>query len=196
MLNLHNVVQWSRSNGPGTRYVIWVQGCPRSCPGCWNPESLPFVEGQRVSVDALYAQITRSRGIDGVTFSGGEPFSQSGELAELARRLKARGLSIVTFTGYTIEQLREAGNPDWDALLSHIDLLIDGVYIEGQQTDAPLKGSANQRLHYLTGVITPEEVNALPRSFDVTIGSDGLTTVTGFPPADLAKRLALRGVTL
>lgn len=196
MLNLHKVWQRSRSNGPGTRYVVWVQGCPRSCPGCWNPESLPFVEAQRVSVDALYEQIIQTEGIDGVTFSGGEPFSQSGELAELARRLKEYGLSIVTFTGYTIEQLHAGRSKDWDALLAQIDLLIDGVYMRTEETDAPLKGSANQRLHFLTGVIAPEEVNTLPRSFDIMVGSDGVTAMTGFPSSAFKEKLAAMGVSL
>ena len=73
----------SRANGPGERAVVWVQGCPRPvCPGCWNPAFLDVNhEATRVSVPDLAARILALDGLDGVTFSGGEPFHQAAALA-------------------------------------------------------------------------------------------------------------------
>ena len=73
----------SEVNGPGIRAVVWVQGCPFRCEGCFNERFLPFSPAQQVSVSELAGTILSLPGIDGVTFSGGEPFAQAGPLAEL-----------------------------------------------------------------------------------------------------------------
>ena len=99
LLNLHEFIPRSRANGPGERAVVWVQGCPRKCPGCFNPATQAFVDRELVSVDELESQILAQEGIDGVTFSGGEPFAQAGQLAELAKRLQERGLTVVCTPG-------------------------------------------------------------------------------------------------
>src|SRR5690606_38213583 len=83
---------------------------------------------------------------------GGEPFAQAEALADVARRVREQaGLSAMVFTGYTLEQLRAAQRPDWDALLGATDLLVDGLYVREQfETRRRWIGSANQRAHFLT----------------------------------------------
>src|SRR5712691_11077886 len=61
--------------GPGIRAVIWVQGCPLRCAGCLAAETLPFEGGTAMPVDQLASWLTSLSGIEGVTFSGGEPFA-------------------------------------------------------------------------------------------------------------------------
>jgi len=179
-VNLHSFIPRSRANGPGERAVVWVQGCPRRCEGCFNPGSQPFGMGLKVFVDDLELDILQIRNsIDGVTFSGGEPFAQAKALAELAKRLQKSGLSVVCYTGYTLKELRAGNREDWNALLEQIDLLIDGPFIQSEQCREPYRGSANQKLHFLSGRIKPEEVSECQIA-EFTLGVDGIKQ-TGFP---------------
>lgn len=184
LVNLHDFVPRSRANGPGERAVVWVQGCPRRCPGCFNPDTQAFVNRELVSVNELESRILAQENIDGVTFSGGEPFEQASALAELARRLQECGLTVVCYTGYTIEQLWAGNREDWNALLSEVDLLIDGPFIESERCHEPFRGSENQNIIYLSGRISPENVEEAHQSAELTLSLDGSLMATGFPEMD------------
>ncbi|HOH18602.1 MAG TPA: 4Fe-4S single cluster domain-containing protein, partial [Bacilli bacterium] len=83
----------------------------------------------------------------GLSFSGGEPFEQAKMFAELAKMAKALKLSIVTYTGYTYEEIIARKNPGWEELLSQTDLLIDGKYdISRKNLLLRFRGSENQRI--------------------------------------------------
>lgn len=181
LINLHNFVPRSRANGPGERAVVWVQGCPRRCPGCFNPDTLPFVDREWVTIDELESRILAQEGIDGVTFSGGEPFSQAATLAELAKKLHEHGLTVVCYTGYTLRQLKVGNRSDWNALLSEVDLLIDGPFIQELRCHEPYRGSANQIPHLLTNRIQLEEVHGQSQTAEFTLGAGGDIQQTGFP---------------
>jgi anaerobic ribonucleoside-triphosphate reductase activating protein len=87
--------------------------------------------------------------LNGVTFSGGEPISQAKEFASLAKRVKSLGLDIVTYTGYTFEELLEMSIKDIHIkrLLENTDLLVDGPYLASERDlSVPFRGSRNQRL--------------------------------------------------
>jgi len=183
-LNLHNFLARSRANGPGERAVVWVQGCVRVCPGCFNPKTQPFVVRELVTVKELESRITAIKGIDGVTFSGGEPFAQAETLAELAKKIHGLGLTVVCYTGYTVEQLREADREDWNALLSEVDLLIDGPFVQFEQCHEPFRGSKNQNIYYLSGRIRPEEVEEASQTAELTLDMSGTIVQTGFPELD------------
>ncbi|MBE9045314.1 radical SAM protein [Pleurocapsales cyanobacterium LEGE 10410] len=180
-LNLMGYVDESEVNGPGCRAVIWMQGCLRECPGCFNPESWSFEINQLMSVDQLVEKITSNPRHEGVTFSGGEPFWQAPALANLARKLKAKGLNVMSFTGFTLERLRSqyapAGSQD---LLAQLDILIDGPYLQSEavnSADSPV-GSSNQRVH----IFNPELEDRITWASDqieVHILQDGSRLVTG-----------------
>lgn len=195
-LNLAGFLAKSRVNGPGTRAVVWVQGCPIHCEGCFNVQFQPFSPATLIRVDELAGTILALRGIDGVTFSGGEPFSQAGPLAALGERLRNAGLSIVTYTGYSAEQLAEGDDPAWPALLAVTDLLIAGPYIAGQKKPDPLKGSSNQQAISLgTKIAIPKKVahrNPARSTTEFTIAPDGTITATGFPVPSFIRQLASR----
>jgi anaerobic ribonucleoside-triphosphate reductase activating protein len=136
-------------DGPGLRTVIFAQGCPRRCPGCHNPGALDPAGGSWRDAEELLADIFTDPGIHGVTFSGGEPFLQAPAFAFLAERCREKGLSIVTYSGYTYEELVQmAGvDPPAAALLLASDILVDGPYRE-EERDISLafRGSRNQRI--------------------------------------------------
>ena len=92
-------------DGPGIRFTIFTQGCPHHCEGCHNPQTHDFSGGKLADTDELLDRIRSNPLLDGVTFSGGEPFCQAEALAELGSRIRSLGLNIVTYTGYTFEEL-------------------------------------------------------------------------------------------
>lgn len=137
--------------GPGVRAVLWVQGCPLRCPGCVAPETLPFAGGEVVEVSRLASDIISLPGIEGLTFSGGEPMSQAAALTELLDIVHAhRDLSVVCYTGFPLGHLRSVGTPVQRELMKRVDILIDGPYLRQRHTTLRWRGSDNQQLHFLS----------------------------------------------
>ena len=196
VLNLAGFLPRSEVNGPGIRAVVWVQGCPFRCRGCFNERFQSFSPAMVIPVDRLAGTILALPGIDGVTFSGGEPFAQAGPLAALGEQLRRAGLTIVTYTGYTDEQLAEGDDPAWPALLAITDLLITGPYVAELAAADPLTGSSNQQVIPLGTKIPVSQKGAHPdvsRSrTEFTIAPDGSITTTGFPAPALLEQLASR----
>ena len=147
-LRIAGVVDESIVDGPGIRYVVFVQGCPHRCEGCHNEQTHDFDGGTEVDASALLAEIDRDPMITGVTFSGGEPFCQAEALAGLAEAVKARGKDLMVYSGYTFEELSGLAERDrWvKALLEAADRLVDGRYIkEERDLELAFRGSRNQR---------------------------------------------------
>jgi anaerobic ribonucleoside-triphosphate reductase activating protein len=134
-------------DGPGFRYVVFVQGCDFRCSGCHNPQLQPFAGGHRVSVTEIIAAIKANPLLSGLTLSGGDPFTQAASCAALAEQVRGLGLSVMTYTGYLWEDLLAAGNPAWRRLIDATDILVDGPFIRAlKNIDLRFRGSANQRL--------------------------------------------------
>ncbi|MBR6070414.1 MAG: anaerobic ribonucleoside-triphosphate reductase activating protein [Ruminococcus sp.] len=134
-------------DGPGIRFTIFTQGCPHNCKGCHNPQTHDFNGGEVVDTAELLAKAKENPLLDGVTFSGGEPFCQAEALAELGEQIKVLGLNIITYTGYTFEYLYEhRAENGWGRLLGVTDYLIDGPFIlEQKDWEIKFRGSSNQR---------------------------------------------------
>lgn len=148
-LRIAGIVRESIVDGPGIRFTIFCQGCPHKCEGCHNMQTHDFEGGQDCSLEKIYDAICENPLLAGVTFSGGEPFSQPGPLADLAVMVKEKGLNVYSYSGWTFEQLlKKAENePDVKRLLENIDVLIDGPFILAQRDLSLLyRGSSNQRL--------------------------------------------------
>ncbi len=100
-----------------------------------------------METEMLFSQIMENPLLQGVTFSGGEPFLQPAPLADLAQKLHSNGLDVVTYTGYTLEKLKAMKDKGIDALLRETDLLIDGPFqFEKRDLTLPFRGSRNQRV--------------------------------------------------
>lgn len=148
MLRLFGEIKESITDGPGIRYAVFTQGCPHYCTGCHNPESHSFTDGYLVKEDKLIAEIYKNPLLDGVTLSGGEPFMQAAELAEIAAAVKAKGLNVIVFSGYTYEELLVLAKErkGYTALLQNTDILVDGRFdITRKSMDLRFRGSLNQR---------------------------------------------------
>ena len=125
-VRIHAWERASRANGPGLRAVVWFQGCTLGCAGCFNPDTHSSGGGHEIEIATLMEEIAQVPGIEGVSISGGEPFQQPGALAELASRICAAGMSVLVFSGYTLEWIR--GNPEAASILAAVDVLVAGAY--------------------------------------------------------------------
>ncbi|WP_334110224.1 anaerobic ribonucleoside-triphosphate reductase activating protein [Thermodesulfitimonas autotrophica] len=158
-LRIAGVVRESVVDGPGLRYVIFAQGCPHRCPGCHNPETWDPAGGYEITAAELLADISRNPLIAGVTFSGGEPFAQAAAFAALGRALREEGYNIVTYTGYTYEELQTIAEKGVRELLAVTDILIDGPFILAERDlTLPFRGSKNQRIIDLRATRTSETI--------------------------------------
>ncbi|MDJ0735040.1 MAG: 4Fe-4S single cluster domain-containing protein [Nostocaceae cyanobacterium] len=181
-VNIMGYVDESEVNGPGCRAVVWVQGCLRECPSCFNPESWSFEIKELVSVDTLASKIISNKRNTGVTFSGGEPFWQAPALAQLAGKVKAAGLSVMSFTGFTLEQLQSEYAPAGSQeLLEQLDILIDGPFVESLAINDPNSpvSSSNQRVHILNPAFQ-DQITWASDQIEVHIMKDGSRIVTGY----------------
>jgi anaerobic ribonucleoside-triphosphate reductase activating protein len=158
----------TEAEGPGRRYAIWVQGCPMRCPGCCNPELLPFAGTrgvaktptpvaellERVLAASARSAPSASSPFEGISLLGGEPFAQAPALAVLAERVRAAGLGVMVYSGFRLAELEAkiaADEPGVARLLAATDLLVDGRY-ERERPDHVRRwiGSTNQQLHFLS----------------------------------------------
>lgn len=135
--------------GPGERVGIWVAGCSLGCPGCMTPELQNPASGRELAHGEIVRLISQSAAaVDGITVSGGEPFDQPQQLRLLVQLLRGQVTEdIIVYSGYTLQQLRDRGCPDTDAVLDAIAVLIDGPYVEERNDGKGLRGSSNQRIH-------------------------------------------------
>lgn len=181
--------------GPGERFVVWVAGCLRRCPGCMKPELFSFGAGEWVGVEELVVRIMETENLEGVTFSGGEPFEQAESLARVARAVRERGLSVLVYSGYRREALEREER--FAPLLGETDILIDGEYRRDLPGPYAWRGSGNQVVHALTSRGACVEPDRAARNVQVSLTVEGLR-LSGFPDEAmeraLAERLAARGI--
>src|ERR1700676_3233168 len=96
LLKVAQIVPCTEAEGPGRRFALWFQGCPLRCPGCCNPEMLPFEGGRPTPLGEILAQIRQARDhIEGITMLGGEPLAHARGAAPLARAVREMGLSVM-----------------------------------------------------------------------------------------------------
>lgn len=181
-LRVHAIEPRSRANGPGARFVVWMQGCSLGCPGCFNPTTHDATGGREVDVAEVAAQLAASAGIEGLSLSGGEPMQQAEAAVALLDAARARGLSTLAFSGHTLDEIRAL--PHGPAVLDRLDVLIDGRYVAGDRLASGLRGSANQRIHLLTPRYQLADVEATPVA-EIRIGPTGDVVLTGVNPLKL-----------
>ena len=179
----------SMREGPGIRYVIWVQGCSLKCKGCFNPHFWSQHGGSIKDVDSLLQDVIAARikfpEIEGVTFLGGEPFEQAESLAELSKKLHKQNFSIMVFSGYTLAELKDRRSSEYETrsnFLSSIDLLVDGRYQQDNvDIDRPWVGSKNQEFHFLTERYSEETLfESVNDGLEITVLKSGEVLINGW----------------
>jgi anaerobic ribonucleoside-triphosphate reductase activating protein len=159
-IRLSGIVKESIVDGPGIRYVIFVQGCQHNCFHCHNPHTHDIQGGYMMDIDELAHDINNHPYIAGVTLSGGEPFLQVKACSTLLSKIHVNK-NIIAYTGFTYEYLIQSSkyNKNLFQLLNQIDYLIDGKF-EYLLRNLTLKyrGSSNQRMIDLKESISSGQV--------------------------------------
>lgn len=185
ILQIAQTVACTEAEGPGRRFALWFQGCPLRCPGCCNPEMLPFSGGRSMPLTDLLADIDtahRGQSIEGITLLGGEPLAHAAGAVPLARAAQKRGLSVMIFSGYTLAEARQLPVPAVAELLLLTDILVDGPYLRDQpDTERRWIGSRNQQIHFLTQRYqTDDPCWKCSNTLEIRL-RNGELTVNGFP---------------
>jgi anaerobic ribonucleoside-triphosphate reductase activating protein len=176
------------AEGPGRRFALWVQGCALGCRGCCNPRMLTHGRGTRVSVASLLRELDHARArheLEGLTLLGGEPLEQLPGVTALCEGAARRGLGVLVFTGYRLEEARAL--PGFEALWPRVDTLVDGRYDARRPEPSPehggrrFIGSSNQRLqHRSDRYRDPALWHGSPR-IEVHVDRDGGLSIHGEP---------------
>ncbi|MEX2681255.1 MAG: 4Fe-4S single cluster domain-containing protein [Candidatus Sigynarchaeota archaeon] len=190
VLDVAIIATHSKIHGPGTRFVIWLQGCSRLCKGCANTDLWPFDKGKKYTVRDLFEKITGTKGIEGVTITGGEPLDQVDPVLHLMRLLKTSGMTIVLYSGYELPEInadvlkREA--------LEIADIAIIGRYQEeNRSTHLRWRGSSNKQFIFHNEAYKKifenlEDINEV----EIHIDDDGKIIITGYPDKDIREYFA------
>jgi anaerobic ribonucleoside-triphosphate reductase activating protein len=194
-LKVHSILSESKVNGPGSRLVIWTQGCSKVCQGCFNPETWNPNNGKEYKIAEIYKIICDSFPLNtGITFTGGDPFEQPEALYYLLKLLNDYHLpklphGIIVYTGYTLDEILNHSNSVLQHCVNLIDLLIDGKYDQSLKNNNALAGSSNQNFHFNCTIgrgesRIPKDQILIDQEVEIHDGPDNLIQITGFPNVD------------
>ena len=130
--------------GPGERVGLWTQGCSIKCKGCMSKHTWAFDKKKEMNIKTLIDKL-KSYNCNRLTISGGEPFDQPEAFFELLKAIRNIFTDILVYTGYRMEIIQEK----FKEHLKFIDVLVDGEFIDGLESDLIYKGSQNQRIFVL-----------------------------------------------
>lgn len=164
-----NIKKYDIANGEGVRVTLFVSGCTNHCKNCFQPETWDFEYGHLYTKDteSEILEALNKPFIKGLTLLGGEPFEPENQ-RELVKLLKTVNTQypekdIWCFTGFILDQdLLNGGRKHievTDELLSYIDILVDGPFIEEQKNiSLAFRGSENQRIIDLKKSLNKQEI--------------------------------------
>ena len=185
-LNVSSTMSRSRANGPGVRAVIWVQGCTIGCRGCYSASTHPHEASSLHRPSEIAEWLQSIPNIEGVTFSGGEPFEQAAAVLETINSIRGNigsDFSVFVYTGYEIEFLRKSNDKNVHDLLEAIDILSAGPFDNKLRDETLLwRGSSNQSLHFLSNrynAFQIEEWSKISPLEEITLRTDSID-FTGF----------------
>lgn len=185
-LNIAKIIEATEAEGPGLRFVIWVQGCLKRCKGCCNGDLLQIKPSYILRSSEIIDQLLKAvkkYPLEGITFLGGEPMLQAEGLADVSEAAQLLGLSVICFSGYKKDELIDTHFTGSRRLLAAIDLLIDGEFDQNNiETKRNWVGSTNQQFHYLTNRYNYEiEMKQLVVTNEWRIDLNGKVIGNGLP---------------
>jgi anaerobic ribonucleoside-triphosphate reductase activating protein len=183
-MRVAEIVESSRIYGPGSRTVLWLQGCSIQCEGCWNDELWSFSGGRKMSSEEII-QILQNNTDVGLTLLGGEPLDQAPAVLELIENCHTSGFDVMLYTGYELEELSKVQKQ----CVEQSDIVIHGRYVEDLRSENLLwRGSTNQ-----DNLINSQKYHDLEleerRQMEIHIDELGQVKVIGYPPEALIESI-------
>jgi anaerobic ribonucleoside-triphosphate reductase activating protein len=173
-LFIHAIERGSRANGPGSRLVVWTQGCSLKCKGCWNPETHDF-GGTSTNLSSILGMLIDG-GYEGLTVSGGEPLDQAEPVFQLGLMAKSLGFSSVLFSGYSLEGVkRKLGTKE---IAQAFDVLLSDPYVSKPEYQTVTQALSNKTITFFSQRYSLEDFCDVP-ACEVVVGLDGDIRVTG-----------------
>ena len=193
-IRIFNIIKNTKVEGPGNRYCIWTQGCSHHCKGCQAIHTWAHDSGKIMETNDIILDILNQKNIEGITFLGGEPFEQAEACGIIAKEVKKQGLSVLSFTGGYLEDLKL--DEKKKLLLENTDLLIDGPFeIDKTDYSRPWCGSSNQRYHFLTDRYNENIFTKYKNKVEVNISQNGIVFMNGMGNFDkILKEINLKKV--
>lgn len=173
-MRIHSIIESSRVNGPGNRFVIWMQGCSIHCDGCANKALWDFSGGHEVPPEELLQKIPND--VDGISITGGEPLDQYADLMCFLRLVYPIKEVFLT-SGYTLDVIKER----FHEVLGFVDILVDGPFDKDKlDTTSAWRGSTNQGIHLLTERAQKYKDYKSEYGAEIILDADGNAIITGF----------------
>jgi len=176
-LRYRSILHKSEVNGPGSRTVLFTQGCRLRCPGCQNESLWPTEGGLLESPETVLEKLLVP--CDGWTISGGEPLDQLTPITLILERLREEDRGIILFTGYTIDVI------GMSLLMSHAaclcDAVVTGPFLKDEVCHRGLRGSSNQIIKCITDRYSARELDEYPHGIEIHADP---AVITGFPGGD------------
>ena len=156
-MNYYKILTHDICNGDGWRVTLYVSGCKRNCPGCFNTcthdpnVGTLFTEKTK---QLIWSELEKSE-INGLTLLGGEPLSILSDnrktIIEFCKETKERfpNKTIWLYTGYTYNEV--VNDPTMKDIINYVDIIVDGPFIESlKDTTLEFRGSSNQNIIHIT----------------------------------------------
>ena len=146
--NIHSIETFGTVDGPGIRYVIFLQGCPMRCAYCHNPDTWEIGAGKNMNVDEIVEDVSKyKRYIEGITVSGGEPLLQIDFVIELFEKVKSIGLSTCIDTSGILFNINNVEFKNKvDKLLEFCDLVMLDIKHIDNDSHHKLTGHGNENI--------------------------------------------------
>lgn len=147
---IHSKESFGTVDGPGIRYVIFMQGCPLRCIYCHNPDTWEPGKGEKITPEEVLEEFNENRAFyskGGITVTGGEPLLQVDFLTELFKKAKDENIhTCIDTSGITYNKDNQAYTEKLDELMKYTDLvMLDIKHIKAENHKA-LTGKANKNV--------------------------------------------------
>ncbi len=164
---VHSLESFGTVDGPGVRFVVFLQGCPMRCLYCHNPDTWAREGGQELSVDDILARYDKNRAFyknGGITVTGGEPLWQAPFVAALFTAAKAKGIhTCLDTSGITFAPAHSAQRAQMDAVLAVTDLVMLDIKHIDDSAHKALTGHSNARILQFAQYISEQGIPLLVR---------------------------------
>jgi len=177
-LRYRGILYGSQANGPGSRTVLFTQGCWFRCPGCQNSELWPLTGGT-LALPETVGSLLLEQSCDGWTITGGEPLIQVEPLLTILEILRSEDRGVILFTGYTKEEL--GASLELAKAVSLCDAVVAGRFQQREACHVGLRGSSNQEILCITDRYEPEVLESFPHFIEIHANPP---VITGFPGGD------------